>query len=191
MGKAMRTYNIPRRKLVLMTKCYRVVCDQEDYDAGSGVAMHGDLADQSKDYVNQWGTYCAVSFCGPYFLANVLPRPFQSGYLQCSRSIARKTRHDVHRRPADPPLRPYRFTRGDNGRTSRFSKGRQGALLGCELHVDVSVCHPTAHRGEAWVHQVRGHAEPLQLTLSRRGARDEPVLQADRGGANTGGYYTV
>ncbi|CAN9331036.1 unnamed protein product [Alternaria alternata] len=38
-----------------MTKCYRVVCDQEDYDAGSGVAMHGDLADQSKDYANQWG----------------------------------------------------------------------------------------------------------------------------------------
>ncbi|KAL7772964.1 hypothetical protein CFE70_002928 [Pyrenophora teres f. teres 0-1] len=55
MGKAMRKYNIPRRKLTLMTKCYRVVCDQDNYEAGSGVAMHGDLADQSKDYANQWG----------------------------------------------------------------------------------------------------------------------------------------
>lgn len=63
MGKAMRTYSIPRRKLTLMTKCYRVVCDQEDYDAGSGVAMHGDLADQSKDYANQWGEFRILLYC--------------------------------------------------------------------------------------------------------------------------------
>ena len=56
-GKAMHTYNIPRRKLVIMTKCYRVVCDQENYDAGSGVAMHEDLASLSKDYANQWGKH--------------------------------------------------------------------------------------------------------------------------------------
>lgn len=55
MGKALREYNIPRRKVVIMTKCYRIVCDEEAPDPGSGVAMHGDLADQSKDYVNQWG----------------------------------------------------------------------------------------------------------------------------------------
>lgn len=57
MGKAIQRYNIPRQKLVIMSKCYRVVCDQENYDPGSGVAMHGDLADSSKDYVNQWGLY--------------------------------------------------------------------------------------------------------------------------------------
>lgn len=55
MGKALSTYNIPRSKVVLMTKCYRVVCDSESYDPGSGVTMHNDLADQSKDYVNHWG----------------------------------------------------------------------------------------------------------------------------------------
>lgn len=38
-----------------MTKCYRVVCDPENFDPGSGVTMHHDLADRSKDYVNQWG----------------------------------------------------------------------------------------------------------------------------------------
>lgn len=54
-AKALSTYNIPRNKVVLMTKCYRVVCDSEIYDPGSGVTMHHDLADKSKDYVNQWG----------------------------------------------------------------------------------------------------------------------------------------
>ncbi|CAA9957139.1 Aldo-keto reductase [Pyrenophora teres f. maculata] len=55
MAEAMRLYQIPRRKLVLMTKCYRVVCDDEAFDAGSGVTMHQDLALQSKDYMNQSG----------------------------------------------------------------------------------------------------------------------------------------
>ncbi|KAJ4354969.1 hypothetical protein N0V95_003348 [Ascochyta clinopodiicola] len=55
MGKAMQAYNIPRQKLIIMTKCYRVTCDPDNYDVAAKVAMHGDLADQSKDYVNQWG----------------------------------------------------------------------------------------------------------------------------------------
>ena len=55
MGKAMKTYNIPRRKLTVMTKCYRVVCDTENYDPGSGITMQDGLAGQSKDYANQWG----------------------------------------------------------------------------------------------------------------------------------------
>ncbi|KAI0527996.1 NADP-dependent oxidoreductase domain-containing protein [Xylaria bambusicola] len=55
MGKALKKYNIPRSKVVLMTKCFRVVCDPEQYDPGSSVYMHHDIADTSKDYVNQWG----------------------------------------------------------------------------------------------------------------------------------------
>ncbi|KAL6855592.1 Aldo-keto reductase dtxS3 [Amphichorda felina] len=54
-GKALSRYKIPRNKVVLMTKCFRVVCDPEEFDPGSGVTMHHGLADQSKDYVNQWG----------------------------------------------------------------------------------------------------------------------------------------
>ncbi|KAK8091395.1 aldo/keto reductase [Apiospora kogelbergensis] len=53
-GKALRTYNIPRRKVVLLTKCCRVVCDAEDFDVGSGVAMHSAEAARSKDYMNAW-----------------------------------------------------------------------------------------------------------------------------------------
>jgi aryl-alcohol dehydrogenase-like predicted oxidoreductase len=55
MGKAIQKYKIPRSKVVLMTKCYRVICDSEHYDAGAEVTMHHELADKSKDYVNQWG----------------------------------------------------------------------------------------------------------------------------------------
>jgi aryl-alcohol dehydrogenase-like predicted oxidoreductase len=55
MGKAMQAYNIPRRKLIIMTKYYRVTCDSDNYDVAAKVAMHGSLADQSRDYVNQWG----------------------------------------------------------------------------------------------------------------------------------------
>ncbi|KAJ3498101.1 hypothetical protein NLG97_g1390 [Lecanicillium saksenae] len=54
-GKALQTFNIPRHKVIIMTKCYRVVCDAENHDPASGVTMHHDLADNSKDYVNQWG----------------------------------------------------------------------------------------------------------------------------------------
>ena len=62
MGKALKKYNIPRSKVILMTKCFRVVCDPEQYDPGSSVYMHHDIADTSKDYVNQWGRSYARTF---------------------------------------------------------------------------------------------------------------------------------
>lgn len=54
-AKTLQAYNIPRSKVVLMTKCFRVVSDPENYDPGSAVTMHHELADRSKDYVNHWG----------------------------------------------------------------------------------------------------------------------------------------
>ncbi|KAJ3542428.1 hypothetical protein NM208_g4102 [Fusarium decemcellulare] len=61
MAKAMSKFGIPRSKVILMTKCYRVICDPEHYDPGAEVTMHNDLADQSKDYVNQWGKWLPKS----------------------------------------------------------------------------------------------------------------------------------
>lgn len=55
MGKALRKFNIPRRKVTLMTKCFRVVCDEEHFDPGASVLLHHELAASSKDYVNQSG----------------------------------------------------------------------------------------------------------------------------------------
>jgi aryl-alcohol dehydrogenase-like predicted oxidoreductase len=54
-GQALRKFKIPRQKVIIMTKCYRVLCDPENHDPGSTVTMHHALADSSKDYVNQWG----------------------------------------------------------------------------------------------------------------------------------------
>ncbi|KAJ5157770.1 aldo-keto reductase dtxS3 [Penicillium canariense] len=54
-GQALQKYKIPRQKVIIMTKCYRVLCDPENHDPGSMVTMHHELADSSKDYVNQWG----------------------------------------------------------------------------------------------------------------------------------------
>lgn len=55
MGKALQKYKIPRHKVVIMTKCFRPVCDAENFDVSATVIMHHELADHSKDYVNQWG----------------------------------------------------------------------------------------------------------------------------------------
>ncbi|RLL96531.1 Aldo-keto reductase dtxS3 [Aspergillus turcosus] len=55
MGRALQRFKIPRQKVIIMTKCYRVLCDPENHDPGSTVTMHHALADSSKDYVNQWG----------------------------------------------------------------------------------------------------------------------------------------
>ncbi|KAI0964933.1 aldo-keto reductase [Xylaria arbuscula] len=54
-GKALQKYKIPRQKVVIMTKCFRVSCDSENYSLDSTVTMHHEIADLSKDYVNQWG----------------------------------------------------------------------------------------------------------------------------------------
>jgi aryl-alcohol dehydrogenase-like predicted oxidoreductase len=55
MGRALKKYGIARRKVVIMTKCFRVVGDDQAHDPGSTITMHHELADSSKDYVNQWG----------------------------------------------------------------------------------------------------------------------------------------
>ncbi|KAI1334343.1 Aldo/keto reductase [Xylariaceae sp. FL0016] len=55
MGRALRKHKIPRRKVVLMSKCYRVVSDPEHYEVGSSMAFMHEHAAQSKDYVNNWG----------------------------------------------------------------------------------------------------------------------------------------
>lgn len=50
-GKAIKKYNIPRQKIIIMTKCYHFV--------GEELGVHGnaypDLLASSKDYVNQGG----------------------------------------------------------------------------------------------------------------------------------------
>ncbi|XMA14644.1 hypothetical protein WAI453_007435 [Rhynchosporium graminicola] len=59
MGATLREYNIPRSKVVLMTKIFRVMPDIElekySHDRYKNVAFFETEADQSKDHVNHWG----------------------------------------------------------------------------------------------------------------------------------------
>ena len=50
-GKAIKAYNIPRRKLVILSKCYSVVGEEPDVRP---VAFEKEIP-RSKDYVNQYG----------------------------------------------------------------------------------------------------------------------------------------
>ncbi|PGH19116.1 hypothetical protein AJ80_04194 [Polytolypa hystricis UAMH7299] len=50
-GKAIKKYNIPRHKLLILTKCYGVVNEEENVNT----FMHREEYGQSKDWVNQFG----------------------------------------------------------------------------------------------------------------------------------------
>jgi len=50
-GKAIKKYNIPRQKLVILTKCFGTVAEQH----GLRGAFYPEKIAQSKDYVNQFG----------------------------------------------------------------------------------------------------------------------------------------
>ncbi|KAK2780816.1 hypothetical protein FQN53_000941 [Emmonsiellopsis sp. PD_33] len=52
-GKAIKKYNIPRHKLVVMTKCWGPVSEPEHGNAY--IVPYGDQLNQCKDYVNQFG----------------------------------------------------------------------------------------------------------------------------------------
>lgn len=52
-GKAIKKYNIPRDKLVILSKCYAPLGDTPSQIVGS----HRELLARSKDWVNRHGTY--------------------------------------------------------------------------------------------------------------------------------------
>ncbi|CAH0049400.1 unnamed protein product [Clonostachys solani] len=54
-GRAIKKLNIPRRKLVLMTKIGRIVADTENGPSSDFVAFLDSPVQRSKDYVNQYG----------------------------------------------------------------------------------------------------------------------------------------
>ncbi|KZZ91738.1 Aldo/keto reductase [Moelleriella libera RCEF 2490] len=54
-GRAIKKLNIPRRKLVLMTKVGRIVADTEHGPSSDFVAFLDDSVKRSKDYANQYG----------------------------------------------------------------------------------------------------------------------------------------
>ena len=58
MGKAMKKFNIPRQKLVILTKCWGYLGE----DIGINGFMFSAQMEQTKDYVNQGGELFKFSF---------------------------------------------------------------------------------------------------------------------------------
>lgn len=64
MGKTLKAHNIPRSKVVIMTKCCRAVTDPGiEPDIGTCNAFYPELSRQSKDYVNHFGINVFLEFC--------------------------------------------------------------------------------------------------------------------------------
>ena len=59
-GKAIKKYNIPRQKLIILTKCYGPVGEEP---GASGLFFYPDEIRSSKDYVNQSGSHSFLSIC--------------------------------------------------------------------------------------------------------------------------------
>ncbi|KAI1261163.1 aldo-keto reductase [Xylariaceae sp. FL1019] len=55
-GKALKEFNIPREKVVIMTKCFLVVSEEP------GAHVYGPIGNKSKDYVNNGGLSRAAIF---------------------------------------------------------------------------------------------------------------------------------
>jgi aryl-alcohol dehydrogenase-like predicted oxidoreductase len=56
-GKAIRRFNIPREKLVIMTKCFQYVGEEPRFHP----MVYWDKVSKSKDYVNRGGEYNLLS----------------------------------------------------------------------------------------------------------------------------------
>ncbi|KAK8022962.1 aldo/keto reductase [Apiospora marii] len=61
-GRVIKDFNIPRRKLVLMTKVGRILADTEHGDSSDFVAFLDESVQKSKDYVNQYGKSSSPTF---------------------------------------------------------------------------------------------------------------------------------
>lgn len=133
MGKAIRAYNIPRQKVVIMTKCYRVICDQENHDPGSGITMLTGLADQSKDYVNQWGMHC--SFGNTFSLQTVnITNPsrfIERSHFQRRWSFPWTLEYEIHWPLSSPSLRWNCIPQRNNGSASRPRQIWESSISWC------------------------------------------------------------
>ncbi|OJD36832.1 aldo-keto reductase [Diplodia corticola] len=77
MGKTLKVHNIPRSKIIIMTKCFRPVTDPEIDDVGSCTAFSLDLARQSKDYVN----HCGLSRTAIFQQVEASLKRLDTGYI--------------------------------------------------------------------------------------------------------------
>ena len=107
-AKAIKQYNIPRHRLVIMTKCFNVINEKD-----GALIQKTPNQYQSKDFVNQFGTSCSALL--PTLLlepqpsvsastANQKYRPVTRSDLRGSRCVVEAAGDRLHRRVANSPV---------------------------------------------------------------------------------------
>jgi predicted oxidoreductase len=91
-GKAIKKYNIPRHKVVVLTKCFGAVGEE----MGVRSVMWPKEIKASKDYVNNHGKNLFLLLLRGVVGLMVLFRSFTSGDFQCSGCIVEEVGARLH-----------------------------------------------------------------------------------------------
>ena len=104
-------------------------------------------------------------------------RPVAQGDPHRDRPQPAPARHGLRRPLPDPPLRPVRARRGDDGGAARRRQGRQGPLHRRLVDVRLAVRQAAVRRRGQRVDAVRLDAEPLQPAVPGGGAGDAAAVR--------------
>jgi hypothetical protein len=99
--KAIQKYDIPRHKLVILTKCYAPISEVVSERVGDTGGLHA----HSKDYVNQHGKFTSI----------------QSAIRRREEVHSNCGLQDCHAKPSSMPLRPRSSVSGRTTSTSSRS----------------------------------------------------------------------
>ena len=150
-GRAIKKYNIPRHKLVILTKCFGAVGEDPKV---RGIFYPQELK-RSKDYVNQHGTYFLVLRClwenlyralGVFSCSANTSRSLSSSNLRRGQCFPRPFGFGVHRPPPDPPIRLHSAHRRDHARAARPRSLRKSPLHRRLQHVGNPICAHAVRR---------------------------------------------
>ena len=159
-GKAIKKYNIPRQKLVIMTKCFKAV--RESNDAKTlALTNVGNTA----DYVNQGGLSRQAIFAS----VEASLKRLQLDYIDVLQ---------IHRFDDTVPIEETMKALHDVVEKGKVRYIGASSMLAFQFVMIAIVCR------KAWVDKFHFHAEQLQSLVSRAGIRNESVLQSHGGGNN-------
>ena len=98
-GKAIKKYNLPRHKLLILSKCCGTVRESNDPET---LALKD--IESTVDYVNQRGTETLENRSTPIDLGANIHRTFPTSHIQRRRRISCSTPDPLHRPLTNPSL---------------------------------------------------------------------------------------
>ncbi len=186
-GRVIKKHNIPRHKLVLLSKCFGTVGEEP----GVVHIKYPEQIKNSKDYVNQGGLSRAAIFNAVNASLERLGTDYMD-LLQIHRfdksvpvEETMKALHDLVQsgkvRYIGTCLIPFQYHETGLYHPGKFSRTVVLTYVCYRrvLYVGLSVRQTPGRRRKAQLDQVRLNAESLQSLLPGRRARNEPILPRD------------